>query len=259
MPKEQSVDRLGADRSRPRIAVTVSDIGATPEPETLAYHIGLCVDSMTRHGADVIVLDPSVDAAARQAAFATMDGLLITGGADLDPARYGEPMNGSKGLEPDRDELEAAAWSAADARGVPVLGICRGFQAMNVFAGGTLIQHVEGHDGPDYLHDDAVMHPLRVAPGSRLAGLLAPGAAEPPVFEVNSYHHQAVGPETIAPGFIATAWAASPIGDLVEGLEAPGERFVVGIQTHPEQTGTTPPEFERLFVAFVDASRETRA
>ena len=77
-----------------------------------------------------------------------MDGLLISGGADLHPERYGRPSRGSTTVEVDRDALEAEAWEIAQARGRPVLGICRGFQAINAFSGGTLLQHVDGHQGP---------------------------------------------------------------------------------------------------------------
>ena len=97
-------------------------------------------------------LDATASAAEREAAFAAMDGLLLSGGADIDPARYGQAIDGAREIEPDRDALEAAAWAAAEARGVPVLGICRGLQAMNVFAGGRLRQHVDGHAGNGWGH-----------------------------------------------------------------------------------------------------------
>jgi putative glutamine amidotransferase len=184
-----------------------------------------------------------------------MDGLLLSGGADLDPSRYGRPIQGATDLEPGRDALEAAAWAASQERGLPVLGICRGFQAINVFSGGTLLQHVDRHIGASWGHGPAQTHPLRVAPGTRLARILFPTNARGGVVEVNTYHHQGVRPIDLAPGLVANASASSQAGDLVEGLEAADGRFLIGVQTHPERTESTSPAFERLFSVFVDAAR----
>ncbi len=98
-------------------------------------------------------------------------------------------------------------------------------------------------------------HPLRVAPGTRLARILFPTNARGGVLQVNSYHHQGVRAGDLAPSLVANAWASSPAGDLVEGLEAADGRFVFGLQCHPERTESTPPAFERLFAVFVDAAR----
>jgi putative glutamine amidotransferase len=184
-----------------------------------------------------------------------MDGLLMSGGADLHPERYGQPSRGSTTMEPDRDALEHEAWIAAQARSVPVLGLCRGFQAINAFSGGTLLQHVDGHQGPRWGSGPAKIHPLRVAPGTRLARILFPTNAGGGVVRVNTYHHQAVRASDLAPGLVANAWASSPAGDLIEGLEAADGRFLFGVQCHPERTESTPPAFERLFSVFVDAAR----
>lgn len=243
------------ERRAPRIVVTVAVPGRQSEPEIAGRKNLLYAEGVARHGAEPLVLDATADADIRAAAFATMDGLLLTGGADIDPARYGQPVDGSTDIEPDRDELEAAAWAAAGARGLPVLGICRGFQAINVFSGGTLLQHVDGHAGPGYGHGPAREHPLRLAPGTRLARILSPTNVRGGVLPVNTYHHQAVRPRDLAPGLVANAWATSPVGDLVEGFEAQGDRFVVGVQCHPERTESTPDAFERLFGFFVDACR----
>ena len=211
----------------------------------------LYADAVARHGALPIVLDATASPDERRDAFATMQGLLISGGADLDPARYGQAPAGAVDPEPDRDALEAEAWAAADDRRLPVLGLCRGLQAINVFSGGTLLQHVEGHVGAAYGHGPAATHPLRVDPASRLAGWIG-GETD---LEVNSYHHQGIRPTDLAPGLVASAWAASSAGDLVEGLEIADGRFVVGVQCHPERTESTPDPFEALFAAFVAACR----
>jgi putative glutamine amidotransferase len=241
-------------RPSPRIVVTLMTPADQAEPEIAARKNALYVDSVLRHGAVAIPLDATSSPAVRAGAFATMDGLLLSGGADLDPARHGQENAGSLGLEPHRDRLEAEAWEAADRRGLPVLGLCRGLQAMNVFSGGSLLQHVEGHDGAGWGHGPALTHPLRLAPGTRLARILSPtnGAG---VLTVNSYHHQGVRPQDLARGYVASAFASSPEGDLVEGFEAESGPFRMAVQCHPERTESTPKAFERLFAFFVDACR----
>ena len=184
-----------------------------------------------------------------------MDGLLLSGGGDLDPALYDEAPGPVEDVDPARDALELEAWRAARARNVPVLGICRGFQAINVFAGGKLLQHVDGHRGRPYPDGPPHMHPLRLQPGSRLARILHPtGPAG--VLRVNSYHHQGLRREDVAPGFVASGLSRHPGGELVEAIESASPMdFVLGVQCHPERTEWTPPEFVRLWTVFVDASR----
>jgi putative glutamine amidotransferase len=237
--------------SAPRIVITVAVPAHQGDPLLAERKNRLYADAVARHGALPVVLDATAEADERRAAFASMDGLLISGGADIDPARYGQAVAGAKDPEPDRDALEAEAWAAADQRRVPVLGLCRGLQAINVFSGGTLLQHVEDHVGAAYGHGPAATHPLRVEPASRLAAWIGGATA----LEVNSYHHQGIRPTDLAPGLVASAWAASSAGDLVEGVEAAHGRFVVGVQCHPERTESTPDAFEALFAAFVAACR----
>ena len=239
----------------PLIVVTVAVAARQTEPEIAARKNVLYASSVTRHGGHAVVLDATSEATVRAEAFATMDGLLISGGADLHPERYGRPSRGSTTMEPDRDALESEAWDAAQTRGLPVLGLCRGFQAINAFSGGTLVQHVDGHQGPRWGSGPALIHPLRVAPGTRLARILFPTNAGGGVLRVNSYHHQAVMAADLAPGLVANAWASSPAGDLIEGLEAADGRFIFGVQCHPERTESSPPAFGRLFSVFVDAAR----
>lgn len=235
--------------------MTVAVAAQQEDPEIAERKNALYAAAVARHGGQPVVLDASAKRDEREAAFAAMDGLLLSGGADLDPSRYGRPPQGSTALEPDRDALEAEAWAASQARSVPVLGICRGFQAINVFCGGTLLQHVDGHAGPSWGQGPAKAHPLRLAPGTRLARILFPTNSRGGVVPVNSYHHQAVRAADLAPGLVANAWASSPAGDLVEGLEAADGRFIVAVQCHPERTESTPAAFERLFGVFVDAAR----
>jgi putative glutamine amidotransferase len=238
----------------PRIAVTLMVAGRQPDPLIAARKNALYVDSVVRHGAAAMALDATTPAADRGAAFATMDGLLLTGGADIDPSHYGERDQGSESVEHDRDELEHAAWQVAVSRGLPILGICRGFQAMNAFAGGKLLQHVDGHAGPGWGHGQAHTHPMRLVAGSRLARIVTP-IGRPTELVVNSYHHQAVRAVDLAPGLVASAYADSPSGELVEGLEAADGPFRIAVQCHPERTESTPRAFEQLFAAFVEACR----
>jgi gamma-glutamyl-gamma-aminobutyrate hydrolase PuuD len=211
-------------------------------------------EAITRHGGRPLLIDGSATLEDREAAFAAMEGLLMTGGTDIDPAHYGRPNTGSVDIEPERDALESAAWAAAGARGVPVLGICRGFQAINVFAGGSLLQHVPDHAGPGWSTGPARMHSIRIEAGSLLATALADEIDDlTNEIAVNTYHHQGVGRDDLAPGLVATAWTSGPDGDLVEAVELPGERFVVGVQCHPERTEFSPAGFERLWSSFVEA------
>lgn len=239
----------------PRIVLTVMVATAQAEPGIAERKNLLYADGVRRHGADAVLLDAAAPADARVAALAEMDGLVLTGGTDLDPALCGRPNLGSSEIEPDRDALEAQAWAVAEARGIPVLGICRGFQAINVFSGGTLLQDVGGHSGPGWGHGPATTHPIRLVPGTRIARILFPTNVRGGVLTVNTYHHQAVTRDDLAPGLVASAWASSPAGDIVEAFEATGERLVLGAQCHPERTESTPAAFERLWRFFVDACR----
>jgi gamma-glutamyl-gamma-aminobutyrate hydrolase PuuD len=243
----------------PRIVVTITPVSRHGHPETAPLRHARYREAIERHGGVPILVAATDPAADREAVLASMDGLVLAGGGDIDPARYGRPAAGSHDLEPDRDELEAAAWTASTARGLPVLGICRGLQAINVFSGGTLLQDVAGHGGPSYGTGPARSHRLRLVAGSRLARILYPTFSGGRVVTVNTYHHQAVTAADLAPGLLASAWAASPAGELVEGLESNAGRFVVAVQCHPERPESTPPEFDRLFAFFVDACRGSAA
>jgi putative glutamine amidotransferase len=239
----------------PRIVVTLAVAAASAEPALAARKNALYVDALTRHGATAIPLDASTPESTRAGAFASMDGLLLTGGEDIDPVRYGQAPAAATVSDAPRDALEAAAFAAADSRGLPMLGICRGLQAMNVFAGGTLLQHVDGHAGPGWGHGTALVHPLRLVSGSRLARILNPVNAGGAVLSVNSFHHQAVRASDLAAAYVAAGWSPSPAGDLVEALEAASGPFRMAVQCHPERTESSPKAFERLFAFFVDACR----
>ncbi len=176
------------------------------------------------------VLLPPYDAPAPSAAAAVekLDGLVIAGGADVNPARYGqEPQPRTARWRDERDASELALLAAADARQLPVLGVCRGMQLMAVYAGGVLEQHlpdVVGHHRHDPGGDSFGEVEVRMEAGTRLASLVGEKLV------VHCHHHQAVRDH---PGFVAAARAED---GTVEAMERPGDRFEVGVQWHPEMT-----------------------
>ena len=179
-----------------------------------------------------------------------LDGLLISGGPDLEPAYFGETPSPKVGsICPERDESEMALLKAFVAVGKPILGICRGVQALNVGLGGTLYQDLgSDYEGKVIKHNqDAPRwyfgHKATLVAGSKLAGIL--GETE---IGVNSFHHQAV--KDIAPGFVAVAHA--PDG-VIEAIEKPDHPFCLGVQWHPEGMFALTTYYDKLFAAFVAA------
>lgn len=179
---------------------------------------------------------------------ARVDGLVLTGGEDVSPARYGAARHERTGDPHDaRDEAEIALLAAARAGALPTLAICRGLQVANVALGGTLVQDLPSERPSSTVHDRADaraerVHEVSIAAGSRLAG--AVGAAR---ITTNSSHHQAV--DRPAPGLTVTATA--PDG-VVEGMEWTGDDWwMLGVQWHPEELVTTREAWDRaLFAAF---------
>ncbi|MBZ0303124.1 MAG: gamma-glutamyl-gamma-aminobutyrate hydrolase family protein [Anaerolineae bacterium] len=186
-----------------------------------------------------------------------VDGILVPGGGDINPAQYGEAAHPkTAGIDDLRDAAEAQVirWAVEDDR--PVLGICRGNQMVNVALGGTLIQDVPSETDTPIRHNyrasetplDFRAHAITVKPHSRLAQIL-----QTQELDVNSLHHQAV--DLVAPGLEV---AARGPDQLVEALEMPGKRFVLSVQWHPENL-TDDPTMLALFQAFVAAAETIRA
>jgi putative glutamine amidotransferase len=242
---------------RPRIVATLADASSSGDPAVAELKNARYLEALERAGAIPVPLDERASSAERKAAFSTMHGLLLSGGADVDPARYGEAPSGARGAELGRDALEDEAFHAALAAHVPILGVCRGLQAINGFAGGSLVQHLDGHESAAYPSPAVTRHRLELASGSRLASIL--GASSN--LEVNSYHHQAITADRLAPGLrIAAVADHDEAGDLVEGVESTDpEQWLVGVQCHPERTESSPPVFERLWRSFVAAAAERAA
>jgi gamma-glutamyl-gamma-aminobutyrate hydrolase PuuD len=185
-------------------------------------------DAVTDAGAAALLLPPSRPGSASAAAVLDgLDGLVLTGGADVDPARYGAvPHPRFGGARDDRDCWEIELAGAALDLGVPVLAICRGLQLLNVTLGGDLVQHLPdavGHEGHRPTVGRHGRHDVRTAAGSRVGQLLGECAA------VATYHHQAV--DRLGAGLTATAWAHD---GTVEALEHDSAPWVVGVQWHPE-------------------------
>jgi putative glutamine amidotransferase len=211
-------------------------------------------ESLRRAGAEIRLLTSTPVGADAASALEGVDGLVLPGGSDVHPARYGEPAHPSVSLAGDeRDAFEIALATHAVEHDVPLLAICRGMQVLNVAAGGSLIQDVPSdvphachHDVPD--PRDAVAHPVTVAPDSRLAAILGTAGDVP----VNSRHHQAV--KRIAPGFRISAQA--PDG-VVEAVERDDRRFCIGVQWHPENFWSSG-RFAELFRALVSVASRGR-
>ncbi|MCJ0870434.1 gamma-glutamyl-gamma-aminobutyrate hydrolase family protein [Streptomyces sp. AP-93] len=177
-------------------------------------------------GGIAVLLPPDEPEAAAEV-LSRLDGLVVAGGPDMDPVRYGAPRDPRTGPAATlRDTWELALTSAALASGTPLLGVCRGMQALNVALGGTLIQHIDGHvAGPGVMS----WHPVRPVPGTRYAALV------PEESEVPTYHHQAV--DRLGRGLIASSHATD---GTVESIELPAPSpWTLGVQWHPEQDKDT--------------------
>ncbi|MCS6801505.1 MAG: gamma-glutamyl-gamma-aminobutyrate hydrolase family protein [Chloroflexota bacterium] len=216
---------------KPRIAVTV---GATAPEDSVARYLA----AVERAGGIPTPVRPGDDVALE-----AFDGLLLSGGGDINPARYGQDRDPhTAGVDDARDELEFSLAKTALIRDLPILAICRGFQLLNVVCDGSLVQHVEGH-----ARFDGGQHEIDITPGTHLAKALGTSGS----VLVNTRHHQAVR-ETERAATLVVA-AVSPDG-LIEALESPRHRWVVGVQCHPERADEVDPRFAGLFEAFVRAA-----
>jgi putative glutamine amidotransferase len=200
------------------------------------------VDCVVAAGGIPVLLPPVSDAYDRLVS--TVDGLVLTGGADVEPARYGQEQHPTTYTRPNRDAFEFGLLAAAREQGKPVLGVCRGLQVISVALGGTLVQHLpEAREITEHQPAPATFGKgiVTLAGGSRAAGILGPET------KTLCYHHQAI--DRLGAGLDAVGWSAD--GEI-EAAEAPGDGFLLGVQWHPEQDT----DDVRLFRALVEASRE---
>jgi putative glutamine amidotransferase len=183
---------------------------------------------------------------------ARVDGLLLTGGADVDPGLYGEPAHETvKRVIPERDAFEIGLCREALRKDQPMLAICRGQQVLNVATGGTLIQDIPSQVAGAGDHDPEkerwqTAHQVRILPRTRLREILGRET-----IAVNSFHHQAV--RDLGQGLVVSA--SSTEDGVIEGIEVPGRRLAVGVQWHPEAFWDRPDDFQTLFEALVKATR----
>jgi len=232
---------------RPLIGICAALERATWGVWDLQAHLlpRMYVDAVQRAGGGAVLLpvDPAwvVDP---DEILDRIDGLMLAGGADVDPAVYGAERDPNTGATaPERDEFELALTRRALARDLPYLGVCRGMQVMNVAAGGTLIQHLPDSHGHEHHRRvsgsfDGADHDVRLEPGS-----LAARAAGEELHAAKSHHHQGVG--DLGERLVVTGW--STLDDLPEAIERPDLRFALGVQWHPEAD-----EASRLIGALVE-------
>lgn len=200
-----------------------------------------------------VLLAPGMEPHTIEALMAGVGGLVLTGGGDIDPARYGEAAHPQTvGVTPERDEMEDVATLWALERDLPILAICRGLQFLNVVLGGSLHQHLPEVVGDSIKHAQTEhgfargdpTHSVRMEAGSCLSALLGADRTK-----VNSMHHQAIN--RLGAGLVATAWSDD---GCIEGAELPGRRFAAGVQWHPEEMASRDEPARRLFAGFVAAA-----
>jgi putative glutamine amidotransferase len=251
--------------ARPLIGITTSEVrrkqDAKPLPQGDLRQPELALGvvysrALEDAGGLPVVLPPLQDAAVAPLV-EHLSGLCVSGGPDIDPAAYGaEPHPRLGPVEPELDAFELAVVRRADAVGIPVLGICRGCQVLNVARGGTLHQHVPDVVDGSIAHRQTAAgretsHDVRIEPGSRLASIVGPEG-----LDVNAFHHQAV--DRLGRGLRPVAWA--PDG-IVEAIEGEGDALYLGVQWHVE-TLVHLPRHAQVFEALVAAAageRERRA
>ena len=228
------------------VAVTA---GIRPDGDTSRVRLTAAyITALENAGLVPLIVPPLSNDSAATAVLDSVSGLVLTGGEDVDPARYGEERHEKvRNVSAARDATEAALVVEAKSRGMPVLAICRGIQILNVALGGTLVQDISSQCKTDISHDedgprDSRSHEIAVEPGSLIADAIGTEHAS-----VNSFHHQSV--KRVADGMRVTA--RSPDG-VIEGLESTDEDWwVMAVQWHPEEmTESSEPWDRGLFKAF---------
>ena len=244
---------IGVSTSEVRLA---EQVHPTPqgEPPRHEMALGLTYLQAIEAAGGLPVVMPPLHLEAVEPLLDRLSGVCLSGGPDLDPAAYHERRHPKLGpVEPDLDRFELELARRADVRGLPMLAVCRGCQALNVARGGTLHQHLPDRPGVTIDHRQSkpghtVTHGVTIAAGTKLARTMRRRSAR-----VNSFHHQAVN--RLGAGLRAVAW--SPDG-VIEGIEAPARHFLVGVQWHAECL-VDRPEHAALFSALVEAAVEFEA
>jgi putative glutamine amidotransferase len=241
---------------RPSIAVVAYHLDGTRVarwPEGGYGVPSLYIDALRRAGARPAILAPGDDGDPEET-LSAFDGLLLVGGGDVDPSRYGgSPNEHLYGIEPDRDEAEIALLHAADRLAMPTLCICRGIQVMNVACGGTLHEHLPDvpglieHGVP--IEGSQTIHEVRAEPGSRLAAVTKAGP-----LACASHHHQAI--DRLGEGLAVTGRTEDGLVEAIERVVLDPEdttaAWMLGVQWHPEETAERDPAQQALFDALAD-------
>lgn len=209
------------------------------------------VKAVSRAGAVPILIPVGLSDDDHTQILKTVDGILFTGGGDIDPARYdGIPHATVHEIDPERDQMEIHLVREAVGCQTPFLGICRGLQVVNVALGGSLYTHIQDQHPNALKHDffpgrprDFIAHPVKVDEGTMLANILGQ-----PIVHVNSLHHQGI--QRLAPDLTPTAYAPD---EIIEAIELPGHPFGLAVQWHPEWL-TEQTEMQALFAAFIHAA-----
>ena len=240
--------------TKPLIGITASSIEQRDSAFGEVYVLTRkYAEGVLRAGGVPVIVPYNLDEESLQILFDRLDGLLLSGGGDIDPELYGEPAHpATNEIEIDRDrvELALARWVVEKAK--PFLAICRGIQVLNVALGGTLIQDIpsEVPDALEHSFERGIVqrcyhaHPVKIAADSHLAQVM-----QIEIAQTNSWHHQAI--KQAASELKVTAYA--PDG-VIEAVEVPGRRFAIGVQWHPEWMFEDQPEHRRLFEGLVAAS-----
>ena len=233
---------------RPVIGITCTTTGS----DKVSHGIGVNYINAVEHAGGTPILLPLIQSDSCIAEFLSLvDGLLLSGGVDVDPFLYGEESQPKMGaINVDKDRVEMLLTPKALEMDMPILAICRGIQMLNVAAGGTLHQDLSMSPKPILKHrQDAprwyATHAIQVEAGSRLMDILGHST-----IRVNTFHHQAV--KDVAPGFVVSAVANDGI---IEGIESSRHTFAVGIQCHPEGMWENNPPIANLFIALVEAAK----
>ncbi|MDW7660767.1 MAG: gamma-glutamyl-gamma-aminobutyrate hydrolase family protein [Bacillota bacterium] len=199
-------------------------------------------EAIINSGGCPVILAETSDERTLDDYISSIEGLLLSGGGDIDPKHYGEVIDGSVRIDEKRDAFELLLYQKAMEKGIPVLGICRGIQIINVAAGGSLHQHIENHNRIDS-EGNPRFHNVNITENTSLHRIFGV-----PALETNTVHHQSV--KTVAPGFRVSAVA----GDgTIEAIESENG-FSIGVQWHPEELYRTQNIYRKLFDAFVSSS-----
>ena len=230
------------------------------DPEWVQKNTRNYLNVLAEYGATAVILAPDAPARLPNGAvfqpdeqgrlpvtiFEYLDGIIFSGGGDVDPKYFGQELNGAEleSIDLKRDELELHLGRHALQIDVPIFGICRGCQVLNVAAGGGMVQHLDNHRSPQ---EGTAFHPVLLTPGSRLHQVVGQDA-----LPVNTFHHQGVDQLSLAPIFTPVG-VAQPDPWLIEAYESPTHRWVVGVQWHPERVFELEVAHRRLWEDFLSA------